>query len=157
MYLGVQVGIEEEGLTDVMSGLLSGSFSLGGGAGPILGGVLAAWFGFQWAAATFGLLQLAMALAVAVVSVRVAHTARSAQELVQEAAAEIIVEQQNGSGGVFQARPTSGMGGRKERPKDVVTPRRPGSGRRSGQWQGGGDDAHRQPLLAPSMGPEDNA
>lgn len=71
------MGIEEEGLTDVMSGLLSGAFSLGGGTGPILGGLLAAWFGFQWAAAVFGLLQLVMAVAVTVVSVRVARKASS--------------------------------------------------------------------------------
>lgn len=75
--LKLQVGIEEEGLTDVMSGLLSGSFSLGGGTGPILGGLLAAWSGFQWAAAAFGLLQLLMAVAVTVVSVRVARKASS--------------------------------------------------------------------------------
>jgi len=75
--LKLQVGIEEEGLTDVMSGLLSGAFSLGGGTGPILGGLLAAWFGFQWAAAAFGLLQLVMAVAVTVVSVRVARKASS--------------------------------------------------------------------------------
>ena len=148
------MGIEEEGLTDVMSGLLSGSFSLGGGAGPILGGILAAWFGFQWAAAAFGLLQLLMAVAVTVVSVRVARKARGEAELVREAAAEIAREQENGlasprgSGQIAAAK--------KERRKDVVTPRRPGSGRRSGQWGQSSGDALRHPLLNPTTGPQSN-
>ncbi|KAK9905907.1 hypothetical protein WJX75_008740 [Coccomyxa subellipsoidea] len=62
-----EVGIQEEGLADVVSGLLSGSFSLGGGVGPLLGGVLANWFGFQWSAAAFGALLGATGLAVCIV------------------------------------------------------------------------------------------
>lgn len=61
------MGLEEEGLTDVVSGLLSGSFSLGGGVGPLLGGVLANFFGFEWAAAVFGALLAATGLAVCAV------------------------------------------------------------------------------------------
>ena len=148
------MGIQEEGLTDVMSGLLSGSFSLGGGAGPILGGLLAAWFGFRWAAAAFGLLQLIMAVAVAVVAVRVASKARGEAELVREAAAEIAREQENG----LASPRASGQaaGAKKERRKDVVTPRRPGSGRRSGQWGQSGGDALRRPLLAQTSTPQSN-
>ncbi len=149
--MGLQVGIEEEGLTDVMSGLLSGSFSLGGGAGPILGGLLAAWFGFRWAATAFGCLQLAMAVAVAVVAIRVARKARGEAELVREEAAEIAREQENG---LVSPRGSDQVAAalKKQRQKDVVTPRRPGSGRRSGQWGQAGGDALRQPLLAQTNG-----
>ena len=157
-YFWVQVGIEEEGLTDVMSGLLSGSFSLGGGAGPILGGLLAAWFGFQWAAAAFGLVQLVTVLAVAVVSVRVAGKARSEQELVRATAAELAREQQNGGGepGASAARHRSPE--RQRRRKEVVTPRGLSRGRLSGQWQHSDrNDALRHPLLTPPTRPQDNA
>ncbi len=58
------MGIEEEGLSDVVSGLMSGAFSLGGGLGPILGGTLAAGAGFEWSSAAFGALMLADSLAV---------------------------------------------------------------------------------------------
>ena len=146
------MGIEEEGLTDVMSGLLSGSFSLGGGAGPILGGLLAAWFGFQWAAAAFGLTQLAMALAVTIVSIRVARKARGEQELVQAAAAEIAREQQDAEASARRTEHAEG-GAKKEKQKDVVTPRRPGAGRRAGQGQAnGGNDVLREALLTPPAG-----
>ena len=137
-----------------MSGLLSGSFSLGGGAGPILGGLLAAWFGFRWAAAAFGLLQLMMAVAVTVVSIRVARKARGEAELVREAVAEIAREQENGLASPRASDQAAAA--KKERRKDVVTPRRPGSGRRSGQWGQSGDDALRQSLLNPTTGPQSN-
>ena len=137
-----------------MSGLLSGSFSLGGGAGPILGGLLAAWFGFRWAAAAFGLLQLLMAVAVAVVSVRVARKARGEAEFVREAAAEIAREQENGLASPRAS--DQAVSAKKERRKDVITPRRPGSGRRSGQWGPPGGDALRHPLLAPAAGPQNS-
>ena len=137
-----------------MSGLLSGSFSLGGGAGPILGGLLAAWFGFRWAAAAFGLLQLMMAVAVTVVSIRVARKARGEAELVREAVAEIAREQENGLASPRASDQAAAA--KKERRKDVVTPRRPGSGRRSGQWGQSGDDALRHSLLNPTTGPQSN-
>lgn len=76
------MGIQEEGLADVVSGLLSGSFSLGGGVGPLLGGVLANWFGFQWSAAAFGALLGATGLAVCIVGllrVRSVHSMHSGQ------------------------------------------------------------------------------
>ena len=140
-----------------MSGLLSGSFSLGGGAGPILGGLLAAWFGFQWAAAAFGLVQLVMALAVTVVSVRVAGKARSEQELVRAMAADIAREQQNGA--LEPATPPAGHRNpeRQKQRREVVTPRGLSRGRLSGQWQHPDrNDALRHPLLAPPTRPQDN-
>ncbi|CAL8472021.1 g11563 [Coccomyxa elongata] len=69
------VGIEEEGLADVVSGLLSGSFSMGGGVGPLLGGLLAALLGFEWAAAGFGLVLASIGVAVSIVSTLAARTA----------------------------------------------------------------------------------
>ncbi len=75
MSIATQVGIEEEGLADVVSGLLSGSFSMGGGVGPLLGGLLAALLGFEWAAAGFGLVLASIGVAVSIVSTLAARTA----------------------------------------------------------------------------------
>ena len=139
-------------------GCSAGPSRLAGGAGPILGGLLAAWFGFQWAAAAFGLVQLVMALAVAVVSVRVAGKARSEQELVRGTAAEFAREQQNGG-----AEPTASAARhrspeRQRRRKEVVTPRGLSRGRLSGQWQHSDqNDALRHPLLTPPTRPQENA
>jgi len=47
-------------------------------------------------------------------------------------------------------------GPKKERWKDVVTPRRLGSGRRSGHWAHSGDDGLKHPLLAAPTGPQSN-
>jgi MFS family permease len=51
----------------VVAGLLSGAFALGGGLGPLLGGLLADWLGFKWGAAVLGALLAATAAAVCVV------------------------------------------------------------------------------------------
>ncbi len=68
----------------MVSGLLSGSFSLGGGVGPLLGGTLANWFGFEWSAAAFGALLGATGLAVCAVGALSARGVQSAQSVPEE-------------------------------------------------------------------------
>lgn len=81
-----QVGIQEEGLSDVVSGLVSGSFSLGGGLGPIIGGSLAAWFSFEYAAAAFGVILLLDSAAVCAVWALSMRGARSGEGILERAA-----------------------------------------------------------------------
>lgn len=89
----MQVGLEEEGLTDVVSGLLSGGFALGGGVGPLLGGLLADWFGFEWSAAAFGAMLAATGLAVCAVGACTRCRSRAAEAVC------------NGDGGLEDAQP----------------------------------------------------
>jgi hypothetical protein len=86
MHVRAQIGIQEEGLSDVVSGLVSGSFSLGGGLGPMIGGTLAAWFSFEYAASAFGVILLADSAAVCAVWALSMRGARPGEGILEPAA-----------------------------------------------------------------------
>lgn len=100
----------------MVSGLLSGSFSLGGGVGPLLGGLLAAWLGFQWSAAAFGAVLAATGAAVCAVG---------ALQQKGPSAAEGLQQSVHSTPSMPSVVSTASSRGRAHRPPPPLSPRPP--------------------------------
>ena len=79
--------MSRDGLEDLVSGLVGGAYYLGGGAGPLIGGALAALLGFEWATTAWGL----GLLAFSVILVLTALLARGKPKLDQDVEQPLLV------------------------------------------------------------------
>ena len=61
-------GYDQDGVDDLVSGVLMGSYHSGGGGGPLLGGAFKHALGFPWSGAVFAAVFAAQGIAIAVLA-----------------------------------------------------------------------------------------
>lgn len=61
-------GYDQDGVDDLVSGVLMGSYHSGGGGGPLLGGALKHGLGFPWSGAVFAAAFAVQGIAIAVLA-----------------------------------------------------------------------------------------